>query len=410
MTDPTPVSRRRFLRDTPAAGTLLATGAIAATAASREASATQDDSNPRKPIRVGVLNISVYSHLAAHWGRLISGSMSYTNMQITHCWDVNAESSAGFARGHRCTAVKNPSDMVGHVDAVIDGGYYNHAFNHVLMAPFLKAGLPCLVNRPFANSVAKTKAIVELARKHKAPLLVPSAFGHNQVVVEARHFVESSRVTGYHTTTGAEDYPTHGTHGLYFLSRAITDAGILVFGHLGLTPQSASSFGGYRVQGKSLESFETTMEESLALEEAGTVALLLEAMPTEPAGQIAQALRIPVLGIGAGSQVDGQLVIMHDVLGLYQDFRPLFAKCYIPQVTDRFLSHLAEYEDIRKLGREERSDGLLALTQLALEDYVQEVRTGIFPGAEYCYPIEPSDLESLQRSKYWERRLAVSVS
>ncbi len=225
MTDPTPVSRRRFLRDTPAAGTLLATGAIAATAASREASATQDDSNPRKPIRVGVLNISVYSHLAAHWGRLISGSMSYTNMQITHCWDVNAESSAGFARGHRCTAVKNPSDMVGHVDAVIDGGYYNHAFNHVLMAPFLKAGLPCLVNRPFANSVAKTKAIVELARKHKAPLLVPSAFGHNQVVVEARHFVESSRVTGYHTTTGAEDYPTHGTHGLYFLSRAITDAG-----------------------------------------------------------------------------------------------------------------------------------------------------------------------------------------
>ena len=225
MTDPTPVSRRHFLQNTPAAGTLLATGAIAAATGSSAGAAPQDDPDPRKPLRVGVLNISVYSHLAAHWARLINGPMSYTGMRITHCWDINAEAAKGFARGYHCTAVSDFDDMVGQVDAVIDGGYYNHAFNHVLMAPFLEAGLPCLVNRPFANSVTKTKAIIDLAKKHKAPLLVPSAFGHNQVVAEARHFAESSKIAGYHATTGAEDYPTHGSHGLYFLSRAITDAG-----------------------------------------------------------------------------------------------------------------------------------------------------------------------------------------
>ena len=224
MNDSTPVSRRRFLRESPAAGTLLATGAVAA-ATSTRSEAADTDADPRKTLRVGALNISVYSHLAAHWARLINGSMSFTGMRITHCWDINPEAAKGFARGNQCTAVQNFDDMVGKVDAVIDGGYYNHAVNHVLMAPYLKAGLPCLINRPFANSVAKTRSIVELARTHQAPIPVPSAFGHNQVVTEARAFAGSSRISGYHATTGAEDYPTHGSHGLYFLSRAITDVG-----------------------------------------------------------------------------------------------------------------------------------------------------------------------------------------
>ena len=223
MNDSPPLSRRRFLRDTPAAGTLLAGGAVAA--ATTVSEAADVDRDPRKTLRVGALNLSVYSHLGAHWARLINGPMSYTGMRITHCWDINAESAKGFARGIQATAVQNFDDMLGKVDAVIDGGYYNHAFNHLLMAPYLKAGLPCLINRPFANSVAKTREIIDLARKHKAPILVPSAFGHNQVVTEARHYAETSKISGYHATTGAEDYPTHGIHGLYFLSRAITDAG-----------------------------------------------------------------------------------------------------------------------------------------------------------------------------------------
>ena len=97
--------------------------------------------------------------------------------------------------------------------------------------------------------------------------------------------------------------------------RAMVNAGILVMGHLGLTPQSTASFGGYRVQAKTRESFESTLEDALELQEAGVFAILLEAMPEEPAAQIAQQLRIPIYGIGVGGKVDGQLIIMHDLMG-----------------------------------------------------------------------------------------------
>ena len=190
--------------------------------------------------------------------------------------------------------------------------------------------------------------------------------------------------------------------------RAISDAGILPIGHLGLTPQSAASFGGYRVQGKSPESFEATMEDALALQDAGAVAILLEAMPSEPAGQIAKRLRIPVLGIGAGEKVDGQLVIMHDVLGFYQAFRPWFAKCYVPEVVGEFEKHLSRAGDIRRLGREERKDGLLMLAQLAVEKYVEEVRDAKFPSPAYCYEINKKELDALKASRHWNEKADAS--
>jgi 3-methyl-2-oxobutanoate hydroxymethyltransferase len=121
-----------------------------------------------------------------------------------------------------------------------------------------------------------------------------------------------------------------------------------VVGHLGLTPQSAAAFGGYKVQGKTRESFETILLDAESLQEAGAVALLLEAMPPEPAEQIARHLKIPVLGIGAGPLVDGQLVIMHDIMGFYQTFRPWFAKCYIPEVIAEFENYLSKIEDVRR--------------------------------------------------------------
>jgi ketopantoate hydroxymethyltransferase len=125
-------------------------------------------------------------------------------------------------------------------------------------------------------------------------------------------------------------------------------------------------------------------------------------MPTEPAGQVARQLTVPILGIGAGPRVDGQLVIMHDVLGFYQAFRPWFAKCYIPKVAERFHAHISACADLRKLGREERRDGLLMLAQMAVMEYVSEVRAREFPSPEYCYEIQPEALEALQRSKYWK--------
>lgn len=183
--------------------------------------------------------------------------------------------------------------------------------------------------------------------------------------------------------------------------KAIVDAGILVVGHLGLTPQSTSSFGGYNVQGKSLKSFEETMDDALALQEAGVMALLLEAMPSAPAAQIAKQLDIPVLGIGAGNEVDGQLIIMHDMMGFYQSFRPWFAKCYVPQVIHEFADGLKDVEDMKQYGREHRKDGLFAIAEMAIAKYVEEVKARQFPSEEYIYPIKDEQLAEIKQSKYW---------
>lgn len=184
--------------------------------------------------------------------------------------------------------------------------------------------------------------------------------------------------------------------------KAIVDAGILVVGHLGLTPQSTSSFGGYNVQGKSLKSFEETMDDALALQEAGVMALLLEAMPSAPAAQIAKQLDIPVLGIGAGNEVDGQLIIMHDMMGFYQSFRPWFAKCYVPQVIHEFAEGLKDVEDMKQYGREHRKDGLFAIAEMAIAKYVEEVKARQFPSDEYIYPIKEEQLAEIKQSKYWK--------
>tara|TARA_Y100000034_G_C6892685_1_gene410983 strand:+ start:1803 stop:2696 length:894 start_codon:yes stop_codon:yes gene_type:complete len=170
--------------------------------------------------------------------------------------------------------------------------------------------------------------------------------------------------------------------------KAITDAGVLVMGHLGLLPQSTSSFGGYRVQGKTRKSFERILDDAVQIIESGVFSILLEAMPTEPAGQIAEKVidSVPVYGIGAGSKVDGQLVIMHDLMGFYQSFRPWFAKCYVPDVIHDFVKYLYALDDIKKEGRKTRRDGLLVLAEMAIGKYIQDVKSGAFPSEEYCYP------------------------
>jgi len=184
--------------------------------------------------------------------------------------------------------------------------------------------------------------------------------------------------------------------------KAISEAGILVMGHLGLTPQSSASFGGYRVQGKSTKTFEENIEDALALQEAGAFAILLEAMPSEPAGQIAKQLEIPIFGIGAGNLVDGQLVIMHDLMGFYQPFRPWFAKCYIPEVIKEFENYIANIPDTRHVGREERKDGLLVLAEMAVKHYILDVKDMRFPGEEYSYPIKDEELSEIKKSKMWK--------
>lgn len=183
--------------------------------------------------------------------------------------------------------------------------------------------------------------------------------------------------------------------------KAISQSGIIVVAHLGLTPQSTSSFGGYRVQGKSIESFEETINDSKDVESAGASLLLLEAMPSEAAQQVSKQLSIPVMGIGTGEHVDGQLIIIHDLLGFYPDFRPWFAKCYIPQVIQIYQEEITTKPDLKKYGIETRADGLNYLVTLAIKEYVKEVKARIFPNVNYNYPIKEEELNQIKNSKLW---------
>lgn len=152
--------------------------------------------------------------------------------------------------------------------------------------------------------------------------------------------------------------------------RAIADAGIAVMGHIGLTPQSLSAAGGYRVYGKTRAEFESILDDALALEEAGATFVLLEAIPEEPAGYVREALKVPVYGIGAGRNVDGQLLILHDMIGAFVgDVSPKFAKRYA------------------NVGQ--------VITQ-ALTDYVKDVKEKQFPAEEHMYPIDPAEAAKIR--------------
>lgn len=110
--------------------------------------------------------------------------------------------------------------------------------------------------------------------------------------------------------------------------RALVSTGIPVMGHLGLTPQSVNQLGGFRAQGKTLQTAREIVEDAHALEQAGCFALVLEAVPSQLAELISQRLQIPTIGIGAGSGCDGQVLVTHDLLGLFDRFTPRFAKRY----------------------------------------------------------------------------------
>ena len=150
--------------------------------------------------------------------------------------------------------------------------------------------------------------------------------------------------------------------------RAIVDAGMVVSGHIGLTPQSTGQFGGYKAQGSTAESACGVIKDARAVQEAGASMLLLEAVTPEVGKFITEELKIPVYGIGAGPYCDGQLLIVSDVLGLWEAFQPRFVKRY---------AHLAE-ESIR-----------------AIQDYISEVREGKFPSEEHFYKMKAGELEKL---------------
>ncbi len=131
--------------------------------------------------------------------------------------------------------------------------------------------------------------------------------------------------------------------------RRIVDCGILVMGHIGLTPQSINQLGGYKVQGKTPESARKLVEDARALEEAGAFAIILEVVPTPLATLITQKASVPVIGIGAGAGCDGQVQVISDILGLFTDFVPKHAKQYA-RLGDTIRAAVSEYDNEVKDG------------------------------------------------------------
>ena len=158
--------------------------------------------------------------------------------------------------------------------------------------------------------------------------------------------------------TGADGVKLEGGQVMAETVRALVDRGIPVMGHLGLTPQSVHALGGYRVQGRTPAAADRLVEDARALEEAGACATVLELLPTEVARRVTAALRIPTIGIGAGIGCDGQVLVLHDMLGLNEGFAPKFLKQYA------------------ELG---------ASVRAAVRDYAGEVRTGRYPGPEHSF-------------------------
>jgi 3-methyl-2-oxobutanoate hydroxymethyltransferase len=150
--------------------------------------------------------------------------------------------------------------------------------------------------------------------------------------------------------------------------RAMVNAGIPVIGHLGLTPQTADFLGGYRVQGRTAETAQRILDDAKRVADAGAWMLVLELMPDRVAARVAEAIDIPVIGIGAGPDVDGQVLVLHDMLGINESFSPKFLKRYA------------------ELG---------AAIREAVTRYVEEVKAKKFPAAEHSFGIDNAELTKL---------------
>jgi 3-methyl-2-oxobutanoate hydroxymethyltransferase len=142
-----------------------------------------------------------------------------------------------------------------------------------------------------------------------------------------------------------------------------------VMGHVGLTPQTATALGGYRAQGRTAERAKAVLDDALALQEAGCFAIVFEAIPADVTDAIMEHMEVPIIGIGAGGSTDGQVLVLHDLLGIHDSHKPKFVK---------------RYADVK--GEMLRG----------VREYVEDVRTRAFPKAEHTYGIAPEELERLR--------------
>jgi 3-methyl-2-oxobutanoate hydroxymethyltransferase len=151
--------------------------------------------------------------------------------------------------------------------------------------------------------------------------------------------------------------------------RAIVKAGIPVMGHIGLTPQTISMLGGFKVQGKDAQAAQKIIDDALELEDAGAFSVLLEAVPAPIARKVTERLKVPTIGIGAGVHCDGQVLVVHDLLGLFDRFTPKFAKRYV-NLSEQMIK--------------------------AFEAYKEEVLKGVFPTDQHSFHIDEKELSKIK--------------
>lgn len=231
-------------------------------------------------------------------------------------------------------------------------------------------GLPDTLGVTMADMIHHTKAV---CRAVKGALVVADMpflsyqTSISDAVANAGRFLQEAGARAVKLEGGAEFVPH---------VKAMLAAGIPVMGHIGLTPQQVARFGGFKAQGKTARAARALVADARALAEAGCFALVLEAVPAEVAARITAEIGIPTIGIGAGPDCDGQVLVLHDVLGLCPGLRPSFVK---------------QYADLWTPARE------------ALAAYCAEVRAGAFPAAAHTRRMDAAELaEFAAQSEYGE--------
>ena len=163
---------------------------------------------------------------------------------------------------------------------------------------------------------------------------------------------------------GMEAVKIEGGREMAHVAKAVSKAGIPVLGHIGITPQTATLHGGYRIQGKNADSGERLVEDAKSLEDAGVFGIVLEMITEEVAKVITKTVSVPTIGIGSGRYCDGQVLVLHDILGLYPRFVPKFAKRYVD---------------------------LASTIKAAVADYASEVRGGAFPEERHVFKMDDTE-------------------
>jgi 3-methyl-2-oxobutanoate hydroxymethyltransferase len=210
------------------------------------------------------------------------------------------------------------------------------------------SGYPNTLPVTVEEMIYHTKAVCRKVKR--ALVVIDMPFMSYQVSIE-----EAKRNAGRMIKeSGAEAVKIEGGVSVKDVVKAIVDIDIPVVGHIGLTPQSIHKFGGYKIQRQR----EKLLEDAKAIEEAGAFAIVLECVPEEIAKEITEMLTIPTIGIGAGRYCDGQVLVIHDLLGMLGDFRPKFVKRYV---------------DLR------------SIISKAVKEFIEEVKTGAFPTEEHIF-------------------------